>query len=62
MTAPSIERRLGWAGWLVATGLVVEIAVSSWVHPLVFVTFLLVAGPLVAAGMLLFLWGIVAGR
>ena len=62
MIAPSIERRLGWAGWLVAAGLVVEIAVSSWVHPLAFVTFALVACPLVAAGMLLFLWAIVAGR
>ena len=62
MMAPSIERRLSWAGGLVAAGLVVEIAVSTWVHPLAFVTFALVACPLVAAGMLLFLWAIVAGR
>ena len=60
MNAPTIERHLGWAGWLVASGLVVEIAVSSWVHPLAFVTFAVVACPLVGAGMLLFLWALVA--
>jgi len=54
-----IERHLEWAAGLTAAGLVVEIAVSRWIHPLAFVTFALVACPLVAAGMLLFLWSLV---
>lgn len=62
MSAPLIERRIGWAGALVATGLLVEIAVSSWVHPMAFVSFAVVACPLVVAGMMLFLWALVAAR
>jgi hypothetical protein len=62
MIALSIERCLWWAGWLVAAGLVVEVAVSDWVHPLAFVAFAVVACPLVVAGMLLFLWSLVAAR
>ena len=46
----------------ITAGLVVEIAVSAWIHPLAFVTFALVVCPLVAAGMLLFLWSLVAPR
>lgn len=55
-----IERHLEWAAGLITAGLVVEIAVSVWIHPLAFVTFALVACPLVAAGMLLFLWSLVS--
>jgi hypothetical protein len=62
VTGSPIERRLAWAGWLVAAGLVVEIAVSSWNHPLAFVTFAAVACPLAGAGMLLFLWSLVSAR
>ena len=57
-----VERHLEWAAALIAAGLVVEIAVSAWIHPLAFVTFALVACPLVAAGMLLFLWSLVSAR
>ena len=59
MNAELIETRLWWAGWLIAIGLAVEVAVSGWVHPLAFVTFAAVACPLVIAGMLLFLWSVV---
>jgi hypothetical protein len=59
MTREPIERHLWWAGWLIAIGLAVEVAVSGWVHPLAFVTFAVVACPLVIAGMLLFLWSVV---
>jgi hypothetical protein len=34
--------------------------VSRWTHPLAFMTFALVACPIVAAGMLLFLWSLVS--
>ena len=59
-THTPLEQRLGRAGFLIAAGLIVEIAASSLIHPLAFVAFLLVACPLVIAGMLLFLWGLVA--
>jgi hypothetical protein len=62
MSLLPIERRLEWAGALITAGLVVEIAVSAWIHPLAFVTFTLVACPLVIAGMLLFLWSLVSAR
>ena len=57
-----VERRLEWAGALITAGLLTEIAVSAWVHPLAFVTFAVVACPLVVAGMLLFLWSLVSTR
>jgi hypothetical protein len=57
-----IERRLEWAGGLIAAGLVVEIATSAWIHPLAFVTFVTVTCPLAIAGMLLFLWSLVSSR
>lgn len=58
----AIEKRLRWAGLLVALGLVLQLSVSMWVHPLAFVTFLMVACPLVGAGMLTFLWALVSVR
>ncbi len=60
MTPPRLERRIRWAGGLIAAGLVVELAVSSWVHPLAFVTFALVACPLVGGGVLTFLWALIS--
>jgi hypothetical protein len=54
-----IEKRLRWAGGLVAAGLIVQLSVSAWFHPLAFVVFLVVACPLVFAGMLTFLWALV---
>ncbi|HKT80937.1 MAG TPA: hypothetical protein VJP86_12000 [Vicinamibacterales bacterium] len=59
---PALERGLWWSGVLIAAGLVVDVAASSWVHPLAFVAFLLLACPLVVAGMALFLWTLVAIR
>jgi hypothetical protein len=59
VTDATVERRLLWAGSLVASGLAVELAVSGWLHPLAFVAFLCLACPLVVAGMLAFLWAIV---
>jgi len=57
-----VERHLEWSAGLITAGLIVQIAVSMWVHPLAFVTFAVAACPLVAAGMLLFLWSLVSAR
>jgi hypothetical protein len=62
MDDQAIEARLRWAGLLIAVGLVLQLGVSMWIHPLAFVTFLLVACPFVVAGMLVFLWALVAAR
>jgi hypothetical protein len=62
MNDRAIETRLRWAGLLVALGLVFQVCVAWWIHPLAFVAFLLVACPLVVAGMLVFLWTLVAAR
>lgn len=62
MTSPSTGGLLRWSGALIAAGLLVELAVGSWVHPLAFVTFALVACPLVIVGMVLFFWSLVVGQ
>jgi hypothetical protein len=59
MTEAAVDRRLTWAGGLVEAGLGIQLALSGWGHPLAFVAFLTIAGPLVVAGMLLFLWTVV---
>lgn len=61
MTHTTLETRLRWAGILIALGLIVQVATLWKVHPLAFVAFLLVACPLTAAGVLLFLFAIVRG-
>lgn len=57
-----IERVIWWSAVLIAAGLGVELALSWSGHPLTFIAFLLVACPLVLAGVLLFLWSLVAAR
>jgi hypothetical protein len=59
MPGPKLARELWWAGSLIAAGLVVDLAVVWWNHPLAFIAFLAVACPLVVAGMLMFLWTLV---
>jgi hypothetical protein len=60
MMKGAIEKKLSTAGWLIAAGLFVQVSMSFWVSPLAFIAFLGVACPLVIAGMLLFLWALVA--
>jgi hypothetical protein len=55
-----IERRIRWSGLLVVIGLVVQMITLIWVHPLAFMAFLLIGCPLVAAGIILFLYSIVS--
>ena len=58
--APLIERRLRWAGFLIAVGLIVQLITFIWVHPLAFIAFAVAGCPLVAAGVLLYLYSLVS--
>jgi hypothetical protein len=58
-TSPT-ERRIRWASRLVGAGLLVQLASLLTVHPLAFMAFLMIGCPLMAAGMLLYLFSLVA--
>lgn len=60
MSAFSIERRIRWSGVLIVLGLVVQMTTLLFTHPLAFMAFALIGCPLVAAGILFFLYSIVA--
>ena len=57
---PLVEKRLNWAGLLIALGLVVQLLTFTWNHPLSFIAFALIGCPLVLAGVLLYLYSIVS--
>lgn len=59
--APSIENRIKWASILVAAGLGVQLLSLLGTHPLAFVAFLMIGCPIVAGGILLYLFSLVAG-
>jgi len=60
MAANSIERRIRWSGLIIALGLIVQSLTLFWTHPLSFMAFLLIGCPLVAAGLLLYLYSLVS--
>lgn len=53
-----IERSIRWASILTGAGLVIQLGSFLVVHPLAFMAFLLVGCPLVAAGILVYLVGL----
>jgi TRAP-type C4-dicarboxylate transport system permease small subunit len=55
-----IERRLQVSGILVITGLIVELATLRWSHPTAFLSFIFFGGALMAAGILFYLYSLVA--
>ncbi|MGH9513326.1 MAG: hypothetical protein ACRD2U_14430 [Terriglobales bacterium] len=57
---PFIERRLRCAGFLIAAGLLIQLATFLWNHPLSFIAFVVIGCPPVAAGVLLFLYSLVS--
>jgi len=59
MSSDRIEKRIRWSGLLVVAGLVIQIFTMFWTHPLAFMCFILVGCPLVAAGMVLYLFSLV---
>lgn len=60
MTATVLERRIRWSGLLIAVGLLLQMLTLPLTHPLAFVGFALLGCPLVAAGMLFFLYSLVS--
>ena len=60
MTPIPIEVRIRWAGLLIVLGLLLQMLTLLWAHPLAFMCFLMIGCPLVAAGMLLFLYSLVS--
>lgn len=58
-SALTLHSRFRLAGTLLITGLLIEIATCFWVHPLAFMSFLLLACSLVGLGVILFLWTLV---
>jgi hypothetical protein len=57
-----IERRIRWAAVMIGAGLMLQFFTLLRVHPLAFVVFLAVGCPLVAAGVILYLWTLVTDR
>ena len=57
---PPIERRLRWAGLLIALGLIIQLLTFIWIHPLAFIAFAVIGCPLVLAGVLFYLYSVVS--
>ena len=62
MPVPIIERHIRYAGVLIAAGLIIQLVTFLWVHPLAFMAFILISCPLVAIGILLYLYSLVANQ
>jgi hypothetical protein len=58
MDASVTERRIRWASFLVGAGLLVQLGSLLIVHPLAFVAFLMVGCPLMAAGIVMYLFSL----
>ncbi|HEY7789686.1 MAG TPA: hypothetical protein VIC33_04175 [Vicinamibacterales bacterium] len=61
MAETRLERRLRWAGLLIALGMIVQSITLAVLHPLAFVAFIVMACPLMGAGIVLFLVAILKG-
>ncbi len=60
MAALLIESRIRWAGILIAAGLVIQLITFIWFGPLPFMAFILMSCPLVAIGILIYLYSLLA--
>ncbi|HKX33676.1 MAG TPA: hypothetical protein VJ302_38710 [Blastocatellia bacterium] len=57
-----LERRLRIAGAMIIGGLLVELFSLRWTHPTAFLVFMIFGGALIGAGILLYLYSLVAGE
>ena len=68
MTEPSVtesngvERGIKWASALIAAGLFVQIVSLYPIHPLAFVSFLMLGCPLMAVGIVIYLLSLLPQR
>jgi len=62
MQHPLIEHRLALAGLLIGFGLVIQVITFFWIHPLAFMAFILLACPLVALGIIIYLYSLVSAQ
>lgn len=62
MLKPLIERRIRYSGILIAAGLIIQLISFIWVQPLAFMAFIVISCPLIAIGILVFLYSLVASR
>ena len=60
MAASPIEKRIRRAAVLICVGLIVQLLCLIRTYPLLFMTFLVVGCPLMLAGVVLFLYSLVA--
>lgn len=59
MAAPLIERRIRWAGILIAAGLIIQLITFLWIGPLAFMAFLMISCPLIVIGVVIYLYSLV---
>lgn len=62
MAVPLIERRIRWSGILIAVGLIIQLMTYLWIHPLAFMAFILISCPLVAIGILIYLYSLLTAQ
>jgi hypothetical protein len=55
-----MAKALKWSSLLVVTGLAIQLLCLVYIHPLSFITFLSVGCPLVGAGVVLYLFGLLS--
>lgn len=56
---PKISARLRAAGVLLIIGLIIEVLSFLWIHPLAFMSFLMIGCAFLGLGIVLFLWTLV---
>ena len=57
-----LERKLRTAGAMIIAGLLVELFSLHWTHPTSFLVFMIFGGALIGAGILCYLYSLVAGH
>ena len=57
-----MDRRLRLSGVLVTLGLLIQLASLWWTHPTAFLAFAFLGGPIVIAGVVIFLYSLVSIR
>lgn len=58
MEAPVIETKIKWSSLLIGAGLLIQLLSLFKIHPLAFIAFVALGCPLVAAGIVLYLWSL----